>query len=98
VFSLLHPCFPGSGDTSGSWPTNGTYYDEGWWAPGGPDSSLRRQVGANHRTLATYINTLRAHHLNVDAIVEPSPPPEWSEERPIAATFPVFLAARCLKQ
>jgi 2-polyprenyl-3-methyl-5-hydroxy-6-metoxy-1,4-benzoquinol methylase len=98
VFSVLHPCFPGSGDTSGSWPSSATYYDEGWWAAAGRDSSLRRQVGANHRTLSTYINTFRAHQLSVDAVIEPAPPPEWREQRPSAATFPVFLAARCLKQ
>jgi hypothetical protein len=31
VFSILHPCFPGGGEISGSWPAGGSYRDEGWW-------------------------------------------------------------------
>ena len=60
VFSLLHPCFGGGGEVSGSWPTTKTYFDEGWWLAQGRASSLRRQVGANHRMLSTYVNTLFA--------------------------------------
>jgi SAM-dependent methyltransferase len=97
VFSLLHPCFPGGGETSGSWPPSASYYDEGWWVAGGRDSSLRRQVGANHRMLSTYINTFRAHDLHIDAVVEPTPPQEWQEQHLTAADFPVFLVARCVK-
>jgi hypothetical protein len=29
VFSILHPCFAGGKDISGSWPAAGSYYDEG---------------------------------------------------------------------
>src|SRR5665811_1060097 len=67
----LHPCFPGGTSVSGSWPTDSSYYDERWWTADGTASSLRRQVGANHRTLSTYINTLRRHHLWLDAMIEP---------------------------
>jgi SAM-dependent methyltransferase len=98
VFSILHPCFPGGQDVSGAWPTTGTYRDEGWWRADGPASSLRGQVGANHRTLSTYLNALRQHGLWLDAVLEPAPPPEWARARLDAARMPVFLAARCLLQ
>ena len=98
VFSILHPCFPGGQDVSGAWPTMGSYYDEGWWRADGAASWLRRQVGANHRTLSTYLSALRRHGLRLDALLEPAPPPEWARARPEAARMPVFLTARCLRQ
>jgi SAM-dependent methyltransferase len=98
VFSILHPCFPGGQDVSGAWPATGSYHDEGWWRADGAASSLRRQVGANHRTLSTYLNALRRHGLWLDTLLEPAPPPEWARARPDAARTPVFLAARCLRQ
>jgi SAM-dependent methyltransferase len=97
VFSILHPCFPGGDDISGSWPDDGRYYDEGWWQPTAPRSALRRRVGGNHRTLATYMNTLRRHGLWLDEAAEPLPPPQWDREHRADRT-PVFLAARCLRQ
>jgi 2-polyprenyl-3-methyl-5-hydroxy-6-metoxy-1,4-benzoquinol methylase len=98
AFCLLHPCFPGDGPISGSWPSTGTYYDEGWWLPQGHASSLRRKVGANHRTLATYLNAMTAHGLLLDRLAEPPPPKTWRDSGMTAATFPVFLAGRCSKQ
>jgi SAM-dependent methyltransferase len=94
VFSILHPCFPGGEHVSGSWPTEGSSYDEGWWQAAGQLSSLRRQVGANHRTLGTYLAALHRRGLWLDAIAEPAPPADWIAERRDAARFPVFLAAR----
>lgn len=55
VFSILHPCFPGGKDISGAWPADGSYYGEGHWTAGEAKSALRRQVGANHRMLSTYL-------------------------------------------
>jgi SAM-dependent methyltransferase len=99
VFSLLHPCFPGGPDVSGAWPADGTYYDEHWWKADGALSSLRRQVGANHRTLSTYVNTLRWHGLWLDELAEPEPPAAWvAAGRTDAARMPVFLVARCVKR
>ncbi|NJP90112.1 class I SAM-dependent methyltransferase [Nonomuraea sp. FMUSA5-5] len=98
VCSILHPCFPGGTGVSGSWAGGGgRYYDEGWWRADGELSSLRRQVGANHRTLSTYVNTLRRHDLWVDEMAEPEPAPDWASKRPDAARFPVFLVLRCVK-
>jgi ubiquinone/menaquinone biosynthesis C-methylase UbiE len=97
VCSLLHPCVPGGQGVSGSWPVTGAYHDEGWWRADGELSSLRRQVGANHRTLTTYFNTFRRHGLWLDEVAEPMPDSGWTSRRADAARFPVFLAARCVK-
>ena len=51
AFSIVHPCFAGGQDISGSWPASGSYYDEGHWTAHGVRSGLRRLVGASHRTL-----------------------------------------------
>jgi 2-polyprenyl-3-methyl-5-hydroxy-6-metoxy-1,4-benzoquinol methylase len=98
VFSILHPCFPGAGEVSGSWPADGTYYDETWSTADGAASTLRQQVGANHRTLSTYLNALRRHGLCLDTIAEPPPAPAWTATRPGTARYPVYLAARCTPQ
>jgi SAM-dependent methyltransferase len=97
VFSILHPCFHGVPNVSGSWPAAGRYYDEGRWTPSETLSTLRRQVGANHRMLATYLNTFRRHGLWLDEVSEPLPAPQWSQRRPRADCSPVYFAARCLK-
>ncbi|MEW9548138.1 class I SAM-dependent methyltransferase [Nonomuraea sp. NPDC050783] len=96
--AILHPCFPGGRDVSGSWPPDGRYHDEGWWRAGAELSSLRRQVGANHRTLSTYLNTLRRHDLWLDVLSEPEPPAAWSTTRPDAACHPAFLVLRCVRR
>ena len=97
VFSILHPCFAGDDLASGTWPTDGTYYDEGWWRAGGALSTLRREVGANHRMLSTYVNALTSHGLAVEAMVEPPPEASWTADRPLAAAQPVYLVVRCLR-
>lgn len=96
VWSTLHPCFAGGAGVSASWPTDGRYYDEGWWRADGELSTLRRQVGAHHRTLATYFNALRRHGLTVDEVAEPDP--AWTGDRADAARSPVFLVVRCVRR
>jgi 2-polyprenyl-3-methyl-5-hydroxy-6-metoxy-1,4-benzoquinol methylase len=96
AFSILHPAFPGGKDISGSWPTDGTYYGEGHWTAREALSTLRRQVGANHRMLSTYLNTLRRHGLWLDQTAEPPPNPGWDQAHD-ADRKPVFLVARCRK-
>ena len=72
VFSLLHPCFPGWGnDVASSWSPGHGYFAEGWWRSDARASNLRRRVGANHRTIATYLNELAAHDLAVQRVLEP---------------------------
>lgn len=95
VFSILHPCFAGGPDVSGSWPSTGTYYDEGFWRADGTLSTLRQVVGANHRMLSTYINALVEHDLAIESIVEPEPEPSWTAARPETAAQPVYLVISC---
>lgn len=98
VFSILHPCFPGAGPVSGSWPSTGRYYDETLWFADGAASSLRQQVGANHRMLSTYVNHLSGAGLPVRMMFEPEPPDEWANtDRHEATRFPVFLIVRADK-
>jgi 2-polyprenyl-3-methyl-5-hydroxy-6-metoxy-1,4-benzoquinol methylase len=96
VFSILHPCFPGGKDIAGSWPAAGRYYNEQRWAARDARSALRRRVGANHRMLSTYLNTLSAHDLWLDQVAEPLPDPRWDPAHEADRT-PVFLVARSVK-
>lgn len=100
VCSLLHPCFPGwaSKQAPASWPPGRGYYDEGWWRSDGPAHGLRPKVGANHRMLSTYLNTLARHSLLVEAVAEPLPEPEWLDDAPSMGAVPVYLAIRCRRQ
>jgi 2-polyprenyl-3-methyl-5-hydroxy-6-metoxy-1,4-benzoquinol methylase len=93
VFSILHPCFAGGKDISGAWPAAGSYYDEGHWTAQDARSTLRRQVGATHRMLSTYVSTLRRHGLWLDHLAEPRPDPDWDPAHD-ADRKPVFLVAR----
>ncbi|MBL7255257.1 class I SAM-dependent methyltransferase [Paractinoplanes lichenicola] len=98
VFSILHPCFAGTALVAGTWPADQSYYDEGFWVADNQSAALRRQVGANHRTLSTYVNTLSRHDLLLTATSEPSPPAAWrTDDRRDAARLPVFLVARCVR-
>jgi hypothetical protein len=64
---------PRGTDISGSWPAAASYYDEGHWTAQGIRSGLRGLVGANHRTLSTYLATLRRHGLRLAELAEPLP-------------------------
>ena len=97
VFSILHPCFPGVTDVSGSWPTMGRYYDEGWWRADGELSALRREVGANHRMVSTYLNAVTVNGLALDAMAEPEPDEQWAQRRHGAEALPVYLVVRCVR-
>jgi len=97
VFSILHPCFPGATDVAASWPSAGRYYDEGRWVADDALSGLRRQVGASHRMLSTYLNVARRHSLWLDCPAEPVPQAHWGDQRAGADRYPVFLVARCVK-
>ncbi len=65
--------------------------------PGAARSTLRRQVGTNHRMVSTYLNKLRHHGLWLDAVSEPDPPAEWLDQQLDSARMPVFFAARCIR-
>jgi 2-polyprenyl-3-methyl-5-hydroxy-6-metoxy-1,4-benzoquinol methylase len=87
AWSIIHPAFPGIGEIRASWPTGGSYFDEGWWNTGG--DGVRGRVGSNHRTLSTYLNAMLMHGFALQATDEP----RW---RPSASDLPMpfFLVTR----
>jgi SAM-dependent methyltransferase len=86
AWSITHPGFPGVGDIRPSWPPGG-YFVEGWWNTEG--TGLRGRVGANHRTLSTYLNALGAAGFRLEATDEPP----WSPG-PGLPDMPFFLVTR----
>jgi SAM-dependent methyltransferase len=96
VFSIVHPCFPGSGpDAPSSWPPGRGYHEEGWWLADNP--GFRGKVGANHRTLSTYLNGLLHHGLQIERITEPEPEPGWFEAKGGDEAVPLYLVVRCTR-
>jgi SAM-dependent methyltransferase len=96
TFSLLHPCFPGwDSDAPSSWPPDQGYYQEGWWLAG--NTGYRGRVGASHRMISTYLNSLIGHGLVLDRAVEPPPSTDMEQRRPPGAVFvPFYLAGRAV--
>lgn len=84
---IHHPAFPGIGDIGASWPTGGSYFDEGWWNTGG--DGVRGRVGSNHRTLSTYFNALTKHGFTLEETDEP----RWRRSGADPA-MPFFLVTR----
>lgn len=72
IISLLHPCFPGRGDTGTlpSWPPDRGYSWEGWWTTA--SDGVRGHVGAHHRTLSTYLNAMLGAGLEIMEFIEPA--------------------------
>ena len=94
VFSILHPCFPGSGaDAPSAWPPNGGYYQEGWWLAN--NTGFRGKVGSNFRMLSTYFNALVRHHLAIERVSEPAPPSQQPDSGRDAAKVPYALVVCC---
>jgi ubiquinone/menaquinone biosynthesis C-methylase UbiE len=101
VFAILHPCYnaPRSGELAaadGLVRTVGGYFTEGHWRADtrtGPPG----KVGAYHRTLSTYLNTLTAVELRLEHVSEPRAGGLQAERRPIWTEVPAVLVARCSK-
>jgi hypothetical protein len=87
AWSIIHPAFPGIGAIRPSWPTDGSYFDEGWWNTGG--DGVRGRVGSNHRSLSTYFNALIGHGFALEATDEP----RWCRSR-ADPPMPFFLVTR----
>lgn len=79
AFAITHPCMqmPGA-----YWDRRedgsvvrilGDYYSEGFWRSDPRSPGVRAKIGAQHRTLSTYVNSLLAAHFAIDHIEEPRP-------------------------
>lgn len=99
VCSLTHPCFEsphsdGEQDVDGAWSRRvRNYYAEGFWRSTNPHG-VRGQVGAHHRTLATYFTTLLAAGLTLTDVVEPRADGAALQRTPGYAAAPAFLVLR----
>lgn len=76
AFSITHPCvqMPGSDwlerDDGRIARVSGHYFTEGYWAPENAPG-VRGRVGAQHRTLGTYLNGLIEARLRIERLAEP---------------------------
>ena len=101
IFAILHPCYhtPRSGEMAspeGWLRIVGDYFAEGYWrseSRTGPPG----KVGAYHRMLSTYMNTLIDAGLTLERVIEPPATAALAEARPIWAEVPAVLVARCRK-
>lgn len=77
--SMVHPCRPSNEAGLSSWPPDSGYHTEGFWtSPDHNPDGARIRVGSNHRTLATYLNTLLDHGFVAERVHEPvAPVPTW---------------------
>ena len=99
IFSITHPCFltPSSG-----WLTEADgvihrtvrgYFNEKFWQSDNPHG-VRGKVGAYHRTLSTYINTLAEAGLLLERLIEP----QTTRDRDVRKGYsevPALFVAKC---
>lgn len=101
AFTIMHPCFQTPVST---WISEGSntgrvvsaYFAEGRWRPV-HRTGMRSRVGAVHRTLSTYFNTLSAAGLVLQMVAEPEIAREPGVLEPAYDTVPAVLAARFFK-
>ena len=103
VFSLTHPCLETikaqprwMQDESGVRAVT-SYFVEGTWRSDNPEG-VRGKVGAYHRTLSTYINTLSEAGLVMEHLLEPQATGDMALRYPAGRDIPVGLVARCRKR
>jgi ubiquinone/menaquinone biosynthesis C-methylase UbiE len=103
AFTITHPCFQTPAarwlDTADGPPARAVsgYFDEGYWRSDYPHG-VRGQVGAYHRTLSTYFNTLIAAGLTLERLVEPPATGPIAKRLPGYAEVPAVLVALCRKR
>jgi ubiquinone/menaquinone biosynthesis C-methylase UbiE len=100
VFTITHPCFEAP---HAQWRTAAdgtisreivTYFAEGFWRSTNPQG-VRGQVGAYHRTLTTYANTLIQSGFAIERFAEPQA--TGAVHVPGYRIVPPWLQMRCRK-
>ncbi len=107
VFAILHPCFetpfsvPDSTietDEQGNFAAVRVmrYLEEGYWNSGG--DGMRGRVGAYHRTLSTYLNTLLDSNFLLVRVIEPVLPSTNTEDLSLQkdSKIPPILVVKAL--
>jgi ubiquinone/menaquinone biosynthesis C-methylase UbiE len=102
IFSITHPCLEISRAQS-RWMVTPiglrevtSYFVEGPWHSDNPDG-VRGRVAVYHRTLSTYINTLRRAGLTLECLVEPQAPSRSDGLEADNPEFPIVLIIQCEK-
>jgi ubiquinone/menaquinone biosynthesis C-methylase UbiE len=99
VFSILHPCYHTARceevvlPAGLAWAVAG-YFTEGYWRSEkrtGPPG----KVGAYHRMLSTYVNSLTDAGLLLERMIEVRATGSLAETRPVWTEVPAILVARC---
>jgi len=104
AFSIVHPCLDvalgrerivgDAGSTSGR--AVRSYFVEGAWRSENP-AGVRGKVGAQHRMVSTYLNTLVEAGLVIECLREPQAADAEASPMSIHRDVPTILAARCRK-
>ena len=93
IFSLTHPCFQSphaqfERREETVYLSLHRYKTEGFWKSTNT-SGIRGQVGANHRTLSTYINSLISTGFQLASITEPTIPNAIYEQASVTAQIEI---------
>lgn len=98
IFAITHPCFE---VPHAQWFTidDGQigrfvrgYFQEGSWKS--ESGGIRSRVGAYHRMLSTYLNTLVAANFTLERMVEPMATGEYAKQVPGSREVPSLLFIR----
>jgi ubiquinone/menaquinone biosynthesis C-methylase UbiE len=102
IFLITHPCFAApearlrvQSDGAMCWEIP-TYFTEGMWRSERAESLIGR-VGAHHRTLSTYLNTLVSTGFTITHVVEPQAPSLVCKRNPAHSLVPLLLLVRSAK-
>lgn len=101
TFTIMHPCFQ---TPDSAWITEDAktgrvvrdYFMEGHWHSKNR-KGMRARVGAVHRTLSSYFNTLSATGLVLQVVAEPQLTRQLGSIEPAYDVVPAVLAARFMK-
>lgn len=101
IFAITHPCFAAPHAQWRITPDGAisreifTYFSEGFWRSTNPQG-VRGQVGAYHRTISTYLNTLIQSGFTIERLAEP----QATESVPVPGyrVIPPWLHLHCKKE
>lgn len=102
IFSITHPCFESPHAVWHAAPDGAmsreivSYFVEGFWRSTNPHG-IRGRVGAHHRTLSTYLNTLIQTLFVIDHVIEPQAFDTNDSSVPDDRVIPASMLVRCTK-